>query len=130
LIGSFVDHFLLTELWYVLPLYSEKMSDVPQILVTHHLELVLPGAGYLVRMLDGRIDTQGSVSELRSRGILQEITAKAKAEVKADAKESTDEAEATEGPKETKKAKKLVEEEERAEGRVKLSIYIAYLKAL
>ncbi|PVF92981.1 hypothetical protein CPB86DRAFT_768539 [Serendipita vermifera] len=99
------------------------------ILVTHHLELVLPGATYVVRMLDGRIDTQGSVSELRSRGILQEITAKSKTEAHEDAKETTEETEATEGATKTKKAKKLIEDEERAEGSVKLSIYLAYLKA-
>src|SRR5882762_2305338 len=44
-----------------------------QVLVTHHVELVLPGAQYLVRMLDGRIDTQGPVAELRARGVLDDL---------------------------------------------------------
>lgn len=96
------------------------------ILVTHHVELVLPGAGYIIRMLDGRIDTQGSVSELRKRGILQEIAAQEKKEIIA----SPEDPKVDEAPeKEKKKAKKLIEEEERAQGRVKWKIYVAYIKA-
>ena len=38
------------------------------------MELVLPGAGYLVRMLDGRLDVHGDVKELRAQGILEQIT--------------------------------------------------------
>ena len=45
-----------------------------QVLVTHHVELVIPGAHYLVRMLDGRIDTQGTVKDLRARGVLEPVT--------------------------------------------------------
>ncbi|KAJ6610659.1 hypothetical protein B0H10DRAFT_1953686 [Mycena sp. CBHHK59/15] len=33
-----------------------------------HVDLVLSGARYLVRMLDGRIDTQGAVEDLRAQG--------------------------------------------------------------
>ncbi|TFY73932.1 hypothetical protein EWM64_g10080 [Hericium alpestre] len=44
------------------------------VLVTHHVELILPGTYYLVRMLDGRIDTQGVVGELRKHGILDKLT--------------------------------------------------------
>ncbi|CAK5281621.1 unnamed protein product, partial [Mycena citricolor] len=40
------------------------------VLVTHHVELVLPGAHYLVRMLDGRVDTHGTVRDLRAQGLL------------------------------------------------------------
>lgn len=54
------------------------MSPTVQILVTHHVDLVLPAAGYLVQMLDGRIDTQGTISELRQRGLLKQITGQAK----------------------------------------------------
>ncbi|THH08106.1 hypothetical protein EW145_g2928 [Phellinidium pouzarii] len=43
------------------------------ILVTHHVELVLPGTQYLVRMLDGHVDVQGTVKELRARGVLESI---------------------------------------------------------
>ncbi|KAG9009269.1 hypothetical protein FRB94_012338 [Tulasnella sp. JGI-2019a] len=43
------------------------------ILVTHHVDMVQPGAYYLVRMLDGRIDTQGTIEDLESRGLLEAI---------------------------------------------------------
>jgi hypothetical protein len=41
--------------------------------VTHHVDLVLPGAFYLMRMLDGRIDIQGTVTDLRVQGLLEGI---------------------------------------------------------
>jgi hypothetical protein len=37
------------------------------------VELVLPAAHYVVRMLDGRIDSQGTVAELRASGVLEGI---------------------------------------------------------
>lgn len=77
-------------------------------------------------MLDGRIDTQGSVSELRKRGILQEIASQEKAEHPVNAED----VEVDDAPeKDKKKARKLVEEEERAQGRVKWNIYVSYIKA-
>lgn len=41
--------------------------------MTHHVELVLPGTDYLVRMKEGRIEYQGAVEELRERGVLEGI---------------------------------------------------------
>ncbi|CAL1697425.1 unnamed protein product [Somion occarium] len=113
------------------------LKDRTVVLVTHHVELVLPGTDYLVRMLDGRIDTQGYVKELRAKGILDEI---AQDESIAAHKEEQ-EAEATEEvatpvdveeevqPVSTKKARKLIEDEKRETGSVKWSIYKTYLKA-
>jgi hypothetical protein len=106
---------------------KSESEPLGQILVTHHLELVLPGAGYLVRMLDGRIDTQGPVSELRKRGILQEIASQSKKEDGATSSEDS-EANDVQG-KDKKAARKFIEDEERAKGRVKWSIYVAYIKA-
>ncbi|KAH9924948.1 multidrug resistance-associated ABC transporter [Amylocystis lapponica] len=114
------------------------------ILVTHHVELVLPGAHYLVRMLDGRIDTQGTVKELRERGVLDDIAQDESVEVHkeeqaVEAAEQEADAEidaAAEGDGETakpaektKKARKLIEEEKREIGGVKWSIYKTYLEA-
>jgi hypothetical protein len=109
-------------------------------LVTHHVELVLPGAYYLVRMLDGRIDTQGTLADLRAQGVLDEI-AQAE-EVKSHENEqrvsagspSAEEiaAESVEDPnptRETKRPRKLIKDEERPEGGVKWNIYNTYLKA-
>jgi hypothetical protein len=104
------------------------------------VELVLPGAYYLVRMLDGRIDTQGNVAELRAQGVLDEIAQSEAVKVyeqeqkAAAAIPSAEEvaAGATEDASptgETKKPRKLVKDEERQEGGVKWNIYNTYLKA-
>jgi carbamoylphosphate synthase small subunit len=87
-------------------------------------------------MLDGRIDTQGTISELRQRGLLKKITADSKKEKAREASGPTEEKpqdgkgddKKVDG-KDKKKAKKLVEEEEIAEGRVKFSVYHSYVKA-
>ena len=119
-------------------------------LVTHHVELVLPGAEYLVRMLDGRIDLQGYVKDLRAAGKLDSIALDNLVdEEKEDDKRMTsveDEIADNENkdpnnvdvsaPSNTvtkvggkKKARKLVADEERETGGVKWSIYKTYLKA-
>jgi hypothetical protein len=109
-------------------------------LVTHHVELVLPGAYYLVRMLDGRIDIHGTLTELRAQGVLDEIAHSEEVKVYEGEQEAAAEtpkaeeiaAEVIEGAspaKETKKPRKLIKDEERQEGGVKWSIYNTYLKA-
>ena len=105
------------------------------------MELVLPGTNYLVRMLDGRIDTQGAVKDLRARGVLDDIAHDESAEVHKEeqqAAENVPSAEAAavadsdieEAPREeAKKPRKLIEEEKREEGSVKWNIYKTYLRA-
>ena len=111
-----------------------------QILVTHHVELVLPGANYLVRMLDGRVDTRGTLTELRAQGVLDEIAHSEEVYVYEDEQEAAAEtpnaeeiaADAIEEPQpasDKKKPRKLIKDEERQEGGVKWSIYKTYLKA-
>lgn len=115
--------------------------------MTHHVELVLPGTYYLIRMLDGRIDTQGTVKDLKSTGVLDDIThdesieahkeEQAAAVVEAEASGSGDlpevAGESTGGTgktvEKTKKPRKLVEDEHRETGSVKWAIYNTYLKA-
>ncbi|KIK63814.1 hypothetical protein GYMLUDRAFT_40900 [Collybiopsis luxurians FD-317 M1] len=107
------------------------------ILVTHHIDLVLPGAHYLVRMLDGRIDTQGTVADLRASGLLEGIAHEAEAEAQKEEEDTVPEedAEAGEGMKDpavkttNKKPRKLVEDEKREQGGVKWRIYQKYLRA-
>ncbi|KAI0749063.1 hypothetical protein C8Q74DRAFT_1374158 [Fomes fomentarius] len=93
------------------------------ILVTHHVELILPRAHYMIRMLDGRIDTQGTISDLRASGVIEGIRAYAKSQML--------EAEAGDGDaaKSKKKPRKLIEKEHRETGSVKWNIYNTYLKA-
>ncbi|OJA13396.1 hypothetical protein AZE42_08993 [Rhizopogon vesiculosus] len=114
------------------------MADRTVVLVTHHVELVLPGTYYVVRMLDGRIDTQGTAKDLRAQGVLDNIAQDSAAEVKEEEPVA-----ATEAPVETqgdldetdkpadakKKPRKLIKDEHRETGGVKWSIYNAYLKA-
>ncbi|KAG6334903.1 hypothetical protein ID866_4184 [Astraeus odoratus] len=85
------------------------------ILATHQVELVLPAASYLVHMMDGRINAQGSVNELQSRGLLGVIPRQP-----------------TQDPREqvvqpNKKPHMLDEPIE--SGGVKLSTYLAYFQA-
>lgn len=93
---------------------------IQQILVSHHLELLLPSADYVVRILDGRIDTQGTPSELRANGELDGLIAMEEAEAHKEepvtADETVDsEVKAAEGEdeskakKEKKPAKKFVQ---------------------
>ncbi|KAG2056641.1 hypothetical protein BDR06DRAFT_952711 [Suillus hirtellus] len=114
------------------------MANRTVILVTHHVELVLPGTYYLVRILDGRIDAQGTVKDLRAQGILDHIAQDSTAEVKEEESVAAFEVpvEAQEGsdgadtPVESKKKpRKLVKDEHREAGGVKWAIYNAYLKA-
>lgn len=117
------------------PLFANRTT----VLVTHHVELVLPATAYLIRMLDGRIDVQGTPKDLRARGILEEIThdenVHAVQQEAVQTKEGEDpEAEALKdgalAAKDKKKSpRKLVKDEHREEGSVKWNIYNTYLKA-
>uniref|UniRef100_D8Q0Y8 Multidrug resistance-associated ABC transporter n=1 Tax=Schizophyllum commune (strain H4-8 / FGSC 9210) TaxID=578458 RepID=D8Q0Y8_SCHCM len=106
------------------------------VLVTHHVDLVLPGAHYLIRMLDGRIDTQGSVQDLRVKGVLEDIAQSEEAE--AHKVEGTSLQEKA-GPSDdvvdieetavAKKPRQLIKDEHREVGGVKWHIYKTYLGA-
>lgn len=98
-------------------------------LVTHHVQLVLGAAEYIVYMKDGRINAQGRIQQLRTEGLLSDIVKesesqifdKGPSEVLLDAK--------VEDSAIQKRPRQLVKEEERAEGRVKSRIYRTYMKA-
>lgn len=94
-------------------------------------------------MLDGRIDTQGKIKDLRESGVLDDITQVEeieahKQEQAAEEVEGNDDpnaeidAETKDGaegqPKDKKKPRKLVEEEHRETGGVKWRIYHTYLE--
>ena len=91
-------------------------------------------------MLDGRIDAQGTVAELRARGVLDEIAHAEEVVAYEDGQRVATESptaeeiaaaavDGTSPTKETKKPRKLIKDEERQEGGVKWSIYKTYLKA-
>jgi hypothetical protein len=91
-------------------------------------------------MLDGRIDTQGTLADLCAQGVLDEI-AQAE-EVKSHENEQrvsagspsaeeivVESVEDTNPTKETKRPRKLIKDEERPEGGVKWNVYNTYVKA-
>jgi hypothetical protein len=89
-------------------------------------------------MLDGRIDTQGTITDLQRQGILNEIAMEARKEGIAEGGNSNDNSDAEDdkgiekdktGDKGKKEVRKLIEEEKIAEGRVRFSVYQSYLKA-
>jgi hypothetical protein len=84
-------------------------------------------------MLDGRIDAQGTIKELRAQGILEEITHDASVDAKTEEVDAA-EIKAVEEPSaepgtDVKKPRKLIKDEHREEGGVKWSVYKRYLKA-
>ncbi|KAJ7108139.1 multidrug resistance-associated ABC transporter [Mycena epipterygia] len=100
------------------------------VLVTHHVELVLPGAHYLVHMLDGRIVTQGTIEDLRAQDLLDHIAHDAAVDVqKEELAVAADTSLNATDAEPAKKPRKLVEDEHREEGGVKWKTYKSYLKA-
>lgn len=98
------------------------------IIVSHHVELLLPVATALLRVVDGRIETQGTIEELQTRGDLVSIVAHEKTAVPEEesvivetTEEEKDPMDATAGPKH--EARKLVKDEEREVGNVAWSTY-------
>ncbi|KAI0332220.1 multidrug resistance-associated ABC transporter [Cubamyces sp. BRFM 1775] len=130
-VDSHTARFLFEELFMGLLLAHRTV-----ILVTHHVDLVFPGTHYLVRMLGGRIDTQGTVSDLRSNGVLDDIaqledTEAQKRKPVETTRDPAVEIEA-EAPDQTeaklRKPRKLVEDEHRETGSVEWDVYKAYLQ--
>lgn len=84
-------------------------------------------------MLDGRIDTQGTVTDLRAQGVLEDITQDAAVEVHKEEVERVVPCVEEEGgdkkAREARKPRKLIKDEHRETGGVKWSIYMSYLKA-
>ncbi|KAG8838602.1 hypothetical protein FRC18_003860 [Serendipita sp. 400] len=118
------------------------------VLVTHHVELVLPAAYYYVQMQDGRIEVQGTVSELRREGVLDDLQVELvqdqstglpmddeEAEIGAGTQKAVVLADCSwiasqqEADKTRKKPRKLIEEESRRSGGVQWMVYDTYLRA-
>ena len=88
-------------------------------------------------MLDGRVDTHGTIKDLRAQGVLEEIAHDASVDAHKEDLAAAEEAAIdpeTAGvevkkPEDDKKARKLVKDEHRETGGVKWRIYKGYLKA-
>lgn len=104
--------------------------------MTHHVALCLPKTKYAVFLADGTVERAGLIEELKSDGGLTEIL-KAEEEaigshVEANTADAAVDAPVTNGkvaetPK--TKPKKLVEDEARETGGIKLKVYADYLNA-
>ncbi|KAI0687745.1 P-loop containing nucleoside triphosphate hydrolase protein [Cytidiella melzeri] len=112
------------------------------LLVTHHITLCLPIASYLVELSDGKVKHEGTIQDLRGRGILQKLVEaedhpQSAVEEPSAAKEEVNEADLSTGngtngvmkPKAPTSTGKLVEAEARAAGRVSLHSYLTYIRA-
>ena len=97
--------------------------------MTHNVELVLPGAHYLVRMLDGRIDVQGTTEGLRKQGLLEAIKQDSSLEQPQTRENQPEKTTDAEGAENVKRPRQLVKDEARETGGVKWHIYKTYMKA-
>jgi len=110
------------------------------ILVTHHVTLCLPIASSVLKLDNGKILYQGTISELESKGLLMNII-EAEEEPFPEAESvpdkptnDADTVAVSNGNSQVEVAKpakagKLIESEAIAEGQVTLKTYLTYLKA-
>lgn len=131
------------------------MKNRTCVLVTHHVRLCIPTAKYIVLMNNGEINAQGSVQQLREQGLLS-LVLEEDEDQNVDSSDSdtvndndlgsssniakpnpvrrkstaNDLKSSQELDKQTKTARKLVQEEAREEGSVKWSIYLVYASAV
>ncbi|KAH3668586.1 hypothetical protein OGAPHI_002340 [Ogataea philodendri] len=107
------------------------------LLVSHNVALTVKDADHVILMDNGRVKAQGSVGELLSQGHFAEDTIKSMQKSRSESSEldqiQEPEPEVTatksDSVKNDKKSK-LIQEETKSEGHVKLSVYLAYLKHL
>lgn len=108
---------------------SELARGRTIILVTHHVSLCLPVASYLLKLGHGRVIHQGTITELKEQGILARV-------VESDDEDPQDNRgalslERSRGPAPDNRDGdgKLIDDEQRAEGRVSLRSYLTYMRA-
>ncbi len=121
------------------------------ILVSHHVQLCTPGAGYIVALENGRIQYQGDRQGFQASSVMQTLVQSSSEstdekeeaaieDLKPSSSQTPSEAQSTTDttvtavatPKSDKKAKaprKLVEEEKRAVGRISRDVWSTYIHA-
>jgi ABC-type glutathione transport system ATPase component len=130
------------------------MKDRTVILVSHHVQLCAPGASYIVTLDNGRVTFQGGREAFQSSGVMRSLVQSTDVENSAAEKEELtvkDQAATTTAleskpssdpnsetttialapapVKEKKPARKLIEDETRAVGRVSGDVWMTYIKA-
>ncbi|KAJ7110239.1 multidrug resistance-associated ABC transporter [Mycena crocata] len=125
-------------------LRGSLMQGRTVILVSHHVQLCAPGAGYVVALDNGRVQFQGTRDEFQSSGVMSGLVQSTTAETQ-DAKEEAvidglgaskgtdsdgaDTVAAVPAPKQKKAARKYFEDEQRAVGRVAWAVWKTYVFA-
>ncbi|KAH7100998.1 P-loop containing nucleoside triphosphate hydrolase protein [Auriculariales sp. MPI-PUGE-AT-0066] len=110
--------------------FGPLMANRTVVLVTHHFISIADRAGWIIRIDNGSIVTQGPPDELLKSGELSKIAREEKTE-EAEAAVETKQKGATESAKvATEEGKsRLIEAETKESGSVRLNVYGAYLKA-
>ncbi|KAJ3748238.1 multidrug resistance-associated ABC transporter [Lentinula raphanica] len=132
-------------------LKGELMKGRTVILVSHHVQLCAPGANYIVALDNGRVQFEGTREAFQSSGVIRTLVQstiddagdekeeKAISEIPISSSPSSDSDPASEtatiaAPTTTTKvdkkpARKLIEEEKRAVGRVSRDVWLTYVRA-
>lgn len=120
-------------------LTGDLAQDRTILLVTHHISLCLPYSSYLVELAAGKAVQEGTVQELRERGILQGVVDKEDIVEEPEQEKPKpvpveNEADLVNGKTNGKHERKgtngkLVQAEARAEGRVSMHSYLTYIRA-
>ena len=132
-------------------LKGELMQGRTIILVSHHVQLCAPGASYIVTLDNGRVVFEGSREAFYSSGIIRTLVQSTGSSGETDDKEENLALEKTEGTEvadrqseasstlapsspssvkvDKKPARKLVEEEKRAVGRIGRAVWETYIRA-
>jgi ABC-type glutathione transport system ATPase component len=153
LLQSIVDAHTAHHLYHEC-LKGELMQGRTIILASHHVQLCAPGASYIAALDNGRVLFEGSKEDFYSSGIMKTLVQSTESSGESDDKEGkvslekeveTVLAEEYDPPSETsstvasstpasmkankKPARKLVEEEKRAVGRIGRNIWETYIRA-
>ena len=120
------------------------------ILVSHHVQLCAPGAGYIVALDNGRVQFQGDREAFYASGVINGLTQSGAADqededgpkvpnteelveaitvVPSEASSTKSPSTVVADPKPKKAPRKLVEEEKRAVGRIGRDVWLTYIRA-
>lgn len=132
-------------------LRGELMEGRTVILVSHHVQLCAPGAGYIVALDNGRVQFQGNREAFYASGVINGLTqsgaaigqedddapnipsaeelVEATTVVPSEASSTRSPSTVVADPKSKKAPRKLVEEEKRAVGRIGKDVWLTYIRA-
>lgn len=121
-------------------LLGNLLKDRTVVMVTHHVQLCLPAAKFLVKMdPDGRVAAFGDTDTLLKAGTLVDVIGSSRCHVEDDAKATGKKdqqhdnvnvcAAAAAAVAQDKQGDRFISEERAARGHVKLKVHATYLKA-